>query len=50
MAIMLAAAPIPAFLLGSAVATAALIVVGAGASVLWLRRVLRTSGLAVRFA
>jgi hypothetical protein len=50
MAIMLAAAPIPAFLLGSAVATAALIAVGAGASVLWLRRVLRTSGLTVRYA
>jgi hypothetical protein len=50
MAIMLAAAPIPAFLLGSAIATAAFIAVGAGASVLWLRRVLRTSGLAVRCA
>lgn len=50
MAIMLAAAPIPAFLLGSAVATAALIAAGAGASVLWLRRVLRASGLTVRYA
>jgi hypothetical protein len=48
MAIMLVVAPVPAFLLGSTVATAALIAVGAGASVLWLRRVLRTSGLAVR--
>jgi hypothetical protein len=48
MAIMLVVAPVPAFLLGSTVATAALIAVGASASVLWLRRVLRTSGLAVR--
>jgi hypothetical protein len=50
MTILLAAVAIPAFLLGSAVATAALIAAGAGVSILWLRQVLHASGLAVRFA
>ncbi len=50
MTILLAAVPVPAFLLGSAIATAALIAVGAGVSILWLRQVLHTSGLVVRFA
>jgi len=42
--------PLPAFLTLSTVATVALIVAGAGASVIWLRFVLRRVGLKVRFA
>jgi hypothetical protein len=38
------------FLLGTTVATIGLIVAGAGASILWLRCVLRKAGLTVRFA
>jgi hypothetical protein len=41
---------LPAFLTFSTVATVALILVGAGACILWLRYVLRRSGLKVRFA
>jgi hypothetical protein len=42
--------PLPAFLTLSTVATVALIVAGSGASVVWLRFVLRRAGLTVRFA
>jgi len=50
LAVMLATQPTGSFLLLSTLATIALIVVGAGASALWLRVVLRKHGLAFRFA
>jgi hypothetical protein len=49
LAILLATTPTASFLLFSTVATVALIVVGAGASALWLRVVLRKNGLGFRF-
>lgn len=50
MAVLLVTEPVPVFVLGSVVATVALIAAGAGASVLWLRHVLHRIGLAVRFS
>ena len=47
--VLLATRPTASFLLLSTVATVALIVVGAGASALWLRVVLRKHGLGFRF-
>jgi hypothetical protein len=49
LAVLLATTPTASFLLFSTVATVALIVVGAGASALWLRVVLRKNGLGFRF-
>lgn len=50
LSVLLATRPTASFLLLSTVATVALIVVGAGASALWLRVVLRKHGLGFRFA
>jgi hypothetical protein len=50
MTVLLVTEPTAAFLLGSTIATIALILAGAGVSVLWLRCVLRRAGLGVRFA
>lgn len=50
LAALLETEPTAAFLLGATVATIALIVAGAGPSILWLRHVLRRAGLTVRFA
>ena len=47
---LLATTPTASFLLLSTVATVALIALGAGASALWLRQVLRKHGLGFRFA
>ena len=49
MSVLLATESTATFLLGSLVATIALILAGAGVSVLWLRHVLRRAGLGVRF-
>jgi hypothetical protein len=49
LAVLLATRPTASFLLLSTVATVGLIVVGAGASALWLRVVLRKHGLGFRF-
>ncbi len=48
--VLLATEPVPVFLVLTTVATVAIICVGIGASVLWLRLVLRRLGLSLRFA
>jgi hypothetical protein len=50
LAALMVSEPVAVFLTLSTVATVALIIAGAGASVLWLRCVLRRVGLTVRFA
>lgn len=49
MSALLVTEPTAGFLLGSLVATVALILAGAGGSVLWLRQVLHKCGVSVRF-
>ncbi len=48
--VLLAIEPIPVFLVLTTVATVVLICIGIGASILWLRSVLRKLGISLRFA